>query len=208
MKESARKTSSFTVIVVFVCLTLTGLALGNLLPVKLHPDHSMPELTISFSMPKASASLVESELSSPLEKVLSGIAGLTGISSHSSDGMGVIRLSFDKYVDIEKARFEASTRIRSIRSELPRTAGYPTIRTGRTSDQDAKTVLSYSIGVPHTSSDIETEVERHILPLLREVDDIGDIILTGGRKQEYLLVYDPQQIRILGIITFLTTSSL
>ena len=199
MKESARKTSSFTVIVVFVCLTLTGLALGNLLPVKLHPDHSMPELTISFSMPKASASLVESELSSPLEKVLSGIAGLTGISSHSSDGMGVIRLSFDKYVDIERARFEASTRIRSIRSELPRTAGYPTIRTGRTSDQDAKTVLSYSIGAPHASSDIETEVERHILPLLREVDDIGDIILTGGRKQEYLLAYDPEQIRILGI---------
>ena len=105
MKESARKTSSFTVIVVFVCLTLTGLALGNLFPVKFHPDYSMSELMISFSMPKASASLVESELSSPLEKVLSGIAGLTGISSHSSDGMGVIRLSFDKYVDIEKARF-------------------------------------------------------------------------------------------------------
>ena len=67
-------------------------------------------------------------------QVLFGLVGSRGRT------MGVIRLSFDKYVDIERARFEASTRIRSIRSELPRTAGYPTIRTGRTSDQDAKTV--------------------------------------------------------------------
>ena len=102
MKESARKTSSFTVIVVFVCLTLTGLALGNLLPVNPHPDHSMPELTISFSMPKASASLVESELSSPLEKVLSGIAGLTGITSHSPEPHPRYHTAFGHHLPFER----------------------------------------------------------------------------------------------------------
>ena len=56
--------SSFTLIVTFVCLSLVGLALLPLLPVKLSPSHTLPRLTVSFSMPGNPAPVVESEVTS------------------------------------------------------------------------------------------------------------------------------------------------
>ena len=45
------KRSPFTIIVIFLCLSLTGIALLPLLPVKLSPSHTLPQLTVSFRMP-------------------------------------------------------------------------------------------------------------------------------------------------------------
>ena len=42
--------SPFTLIVAFVCLSLVGLALLPLLPVKLSPSRTLTGLTVSFSM--------------------------------------------------------------------------------------------------------------------------------------------------------------
>ena len=38
--------SSFTVIVIFVCLSLIGMALVTLLPVKLSPSRNLPAMTV------------------------------------------------------------------------------------------------------------------------------------------------------------------
>ena len=66
--------SSFTLIVTFVCLSLVGLALLPLLPVKLSPSHTMPRLTVSFSMPGNPAQIVETEVTSKIEGMLSRIS--------------------------------------------------------------------------------------------------------------------------------------
>ena len=46
-----RTFSPFTLIVTFVCLSLVGLALLPLLPVKLSPSRNLPGLTVTFMMP-------------------------------------------------------------------------------------------------------------------------------------------------------------
>lgn len=201
MKKESRlqQASSFTLIVSFICLSLVGLALASLLPLKLHPDHSLPELNISYTYPDASAAIIESELSSPLEKALSNLAGIENIESISSEGFGRIRIQFDKYADIDKLRFQASTLIRSIWLNLPSAATYPTISSGRSSDENPQSTLSYSISGPYASSQIQDDLESKLLPLLREVKDVGEITLSGAKEQELLLAYDYEQISTLGI---------
>ena len=49
MSKRALPFSSFTLIVVFVCLSLIGLALVPLLPVKLSPSRNLPAITVSFN---------------------------------------------------------------------------------------------------------------------------------------------------------------
>lgn len=49
--SNPRNLSSFTLIVTFVCLSLIGVVLVPLLPVKLAPSRTLPGLTVSFSMP-------------------------------------------------------------------------------------------------------------------------------------------------------------
>ena len=123
--------SPFTLIVTFVCLSLVGLALLPLLPVKLSPSQSMPGLTVSFSMPGNSSRVIESEVTSRLESMLTRVKGVKGIRSTSDNGSGSITLSLDKHADIEATRFEVSTIIRQTWPQLPDGVSYPQIRTSR-----------------------------------------------------------------------------
>ena len=99
--------SSFTLIVTFVCLSLVGLALVPLLPVKLSPSHDMPGLTVSFSMPGNSARVVETEVTSRLEGMLSRVSGIKNITSVSDNDGGYISIGLDKHTDMDATRFEA-----------------------------------------------------------------------------------------------------
>ena len=54
-----RTLSPFTLIVAFVCLSLVGLALLPQLPVKLSPSHTLPRLTVSFTMPGNASRVIE-----------------------------------------------------------------------------------------------------------------------------------------------------
>lgn len=65
--------SSFTLIVAFVALSLIGLALLPMLPVKLNPSRSLPSLTVSFSMPGNSSRVIETEVTSKLEGMLARV---------------------------------------------------------------------------------------------------------------------------------------
>ena len=68
---------SFSIIVIFIVLSLVGCALVPLLPVKLVPSRNLPSLTVSFS----SARTVETEVTSRLESVLAHVGGVKGINS-------------------------------------------------------------------------------------------------------------------------------
>lgn len=59
--SNPRNLSSFTLIVTFVCLSLIGVVLVPLLPVKLAPSRTLPGLTVSFSMPGNSSRVIEAE---------------------------------------------------------------------------------------------------------------------------------------------------
>lgn len=75
MKSRLANISFFTWIVLFLCLSLIGIALVPQLPVKLSPTKEMPTLTISFSMRNASARIIEAEVTSRLEGMLSRVRG-------------------------------------------------------------------------------------------------------------------------------------
>ena len=129
-KDKDKKTfSSFTLIVTFVCLSLVGLSLAPLLPVKLSPSHTLPRLTVSFSMPGNPAQVIESEVTSRLEGMLSRVGGIRNIYSTSDNGSGSVEIELDKYADIDMTRFEVSTLIRQLWSQLPEGVSYPQIST-------------------------------------------------------------------------------
>ena len=65
--SNPRNLSSFTLIVTFVCLSLIGVVLVPLLPVKLAPSRTLPGLTVSFSMPGNSSRVIEASCYQILE---------------------------------------------------------------------------------------------------------------------------------------------
>ena len=192
--------SSFTLIVTFVCLSLVGLSLAPLLPVKLSPSHALPRLTVSFSMPGNPAQMIESEVTSRLEGMLSRVGGIRNIYSTSDNGSGTVEIELDKYADIDMTRFEISTLIRQLWSQLPEGVSYPQISAQRSDDRSARPFMTYTLNAPATPIVIQRYGEEKIKPVLAQIKGIYKVELSGATPMEWKLVYDNDRLSAAGIL--------
>lgn len=197
--SNLRNLSSFTLIVAFVCLSLIGLVMVPLLPVKLAPSRTLPGLTISFNMPGNSSRVIEAEVTSKLEAMLARVKGIKSVKSTSDNGSGYITLELDKHADIDAARFEVSTIIRQTWQQLPGGVSYPQISTRRSDDKAAKPFITYTLNAPANPILIQRYAEENIKPVLGQLKGIYKVELNGATPMEWQLEYDSEQLSRLGI---------
>lgn len=191
--------SSFTIILVFVVLTIIGLALIPQLSIKLSPSQALPQINVSFSMPGNSPRVVEMEITSKLESMLSRMKGVESISSTSGNGWGSISIGLDKHTNIDAARFEASTIIRQTWSSLPAAVSYPTISLSRSDNNANRPFMVYTVNAPTSPILIQQFTEDQIKPKLSQLDGIDRIDVRGAVPMEWQLEYDYERLKTLGI---------
>ncbi len=194
-----KSASSFTLIVVFVCLSLIGAALIPLLPVKLNPSRTLPGFSVHFTMPGASSRVVETEVTSKLEAMLSRIRGVQDLSSTSKNGSGNITVKLDKHANPDVVRFEASTVIRQTWSELPNGVNYPIIQMKVPDEKASRPFISFTLNAPVAPILIQQYAEEHIKPHLSRLPGVYKIELRGASPMEWQLKYDGKQLQHLGI---------
>ena len=194
-----RTFSSFTLIVTFVCLSLVGLALMPLLPVKLSPSRTLPGLTVSFTMPGNSSRVIEAEVTSRLEAMLSRVKGVKGVNSTSDNGSGSITLEMDKHADMDATRFEVSTIVRQTWPQLPEGVSYPQIHASRSNTNASRPFMTYTLNAPSAPFLIQRYAEENIKPVLGQLKGVYKVDLTGATPMEWQLEYDNVQLSQLGI---------
>lgn len=197
--RAAPTISSFTMIVVFICIALIGIALVPLLPLKLSPSYTLPRLNINYTMPGNSARVIEMEVTSQLEAMLARIKGIREIRSTSGNGWGSITLELDKHTNVDAARFEASTIIRQIWPKLPEELSYPVLEMSRPDDTESRAFISYTINAPATPIFIQRYAENQIKPRLASIPGIYRIDIAGATPMEWRLEYDSKLLRSLGL---------
>lgn len=191
--------SSFSTILVFVCLTIVGMALIPYLPVKLSPSKALPSISVSFSLGGQSSKVVENEVTSKLEAMLSRLEGIQDISSTSGNGWGRININLDKHVDINVARFEVATIIRQTRPSLPPQTSYPNISVSKSDENSDRPFISYTINAPQNLTQIYGLTDKLIKPKLANIKGIDRIDISGSTPMEYRLEYDAKQLEALGV---------
>jgi multidrug efflux pump len=106
-----------------VLLSLAILLLGavsfRLLPVAPLPNMDFPVIVVSASLPGASPEIMASSVATPLERSLGTIAGISSMSSSSSQGSTRVILQFDLDRDINGAAREVQAAINASRNLLP-----------------------------------------------------------------------------------------
>lgn len=197
--SNPRNLSSFTLIVTFVCLSLIGVVLVPLLPVKLAPSRTLPGLTVSFSMPGNSSRVIEAEVTSKLEAMMAKVKGIRKVNSTSDNGSGSISLELDKHADIDVTRFEVSTIIRQTWPQLPEGVSYPQISTRRSDDKASRPFITYTLNAPANPILIQQYAEENIKPVLGQLKGIYKVELNGATPMEWQLEYDSDQLSRLGI---------
>lgn len=188
-QKSKNSFPSFSVIIVVVALMLIGAALVPTLSVQLEPGRSLPSLSIYYSMPRASAKVIEQEVTSKLEGVLNSIKGVKSISSISKKGNGYITLEFKKGSNLDALRFEVATAIRQVYPKLPAQVSYPYLSLS-TSGNKVSSILSYTVNGSASPYFIQKYAEEYIVPKLTRIKGINEVSIYGATPFEWEIVFD------------------
>ncbi|GHT61511.1 multidrug efflux pump protein [Bacteroidia bacterium] len=196
------KLPAFSTIIIFVCLLILGLFLIPKLPVKLNPSRKLPVVYVSFSMGGQSAQVIEAEVTSKLEGMLSRIQGVKDISSYSSNGYGSITIRLSEHANPEMSRFEISTVVRQAWTSLPQGVSYPSIAMSGTSEEVNQPFLRYTINAPFSPIQIQEYFNDNVKPKIAEIRGVDKVEVTGASRMIYKLEYDQEQLKNLSISVY------
>lgn len=200
--------SSFTINILFVMLIIVGAAVIPLLSLQLNPTRYLPSLTISWNWPETPVRVVEQEVTTVLEGVLSTVAGVKKISSSTSNASGRITVEFDKDVDLRAKRFEVASLLRESRKRLPERVSFPVISMNMPSNQAGSTILSFQINGNASTSYIYTLAEEQIKPSISIVDGVYSVDIYGATPQEWEIIYDQEKLTAIGVNSSVISSSI
>ncbi len=197
--SSAFKISSFKICIIAGICTVLGFFVISELSVQLNPSHTLPSITVQYSWSTASPYVLERDVTSVLEGGFGTLRGLEKLTSRSSKNNGYITLNFDKFTDIDIARFETATIIRQLYKQLPERVSYPTIRVNRPDNEEARAFISYSINGPLSPFEIQEIVKTQIEPIIGGISDIDEVRVYGAQPKEFLITYKQKQLQALGL---------
>jgi multidrug efflux pump len=110
-------------------VALAGAVAFTLLPVSPLPQVDMPTISVQASLPGASPETMATAVATPLERQLGRIAGVTEMTSSSSQGNARVTLQFDLSRNIDGAARDVQAAINAARAQLPTgMPGNPTYR--------------------------------------------------------------------------------
>ncbi len=193
------KRSSFSIIVIFFCLSILGISLLPKLTLKLVPSQNYPTVSVSFSMLGQSPRVVEEKVTSRIESMLNRIEGVKEIRSTSNNGWGNIYISTDKNSDMDAIRFEVANVIRELWAQLPEGVSYPRISIGSYSNEVNTRFLTYTLNAPSEPFFIYKYAKKHIEPALASIDGLAKVEISGATPMEWQLEYDIEQLNQLGV---------
>lgn len=191
--------SPFTVVVVAICLSIIGIALLPLLPLKLSPSEKMQSITVSYSMRNATSKVVESEVTSRLEALFARVRGIEEINSTSGNGYGNVRMRFDKHTDIDAVRFEIATIIRQAWTELPEGVTFPSIYVNSSDDDSQRPFLVYTVNSLLKASEIQQKIEDVFKTGFSDIAGVSAVDIYGAEPMEWVLTYDIDKLQHMGI---------
>lgn len=200
--------STFTVNILFVMLIIVGAAMIPLLSLQLNPTRYLPSLTISWSWPEAPVRVVEQEVTTVLEGMLTTVTGVQKISSYSYNNGGNITVEFDRNIDLRAKRFEIASLLRQSRAKLPDRVSYPDIAMNMPSNTSGSLILGFQLNGNASPSYIYTIADEVIKPAIAVVDGVYSVNIYGATPQEWELIYDQKKLASLGIKSTMISTSI
>ncbi len=113
--------------VINVLVVLLGLIAFDRLSVREYPDIDQPVVSVETRYPGASAKVIESQVTIPLEEELAGIEGIDYISSISRAEKSEITVRFKLDRDEDAAASDVRDRVSRARGQLPKEIDEPVI---------------------------------------------------------------------------------
>jgi multidrug efflux pump subunit AcrB len=190
------KNRALIALITIVAAVFGGLALTSLKQ-ELIPSIEFPQLAIVTTYPGASPEVVNTDVSTPIETAIQGVAGLESTTATSTTNASIISASFTYGTDLATAEQKITQAINRIDAQLPESVepnvisasfdDFPVIQLAVTGYDDALT--------------IQSQLEQSVIPDLEDVDGVNAAQVVGGIGQRITITPDQSQLAAAGFGT-------
>jgi len=177
---------------------LLGLLGYKLLPISALPTVDFPTIQVTTQYPGASADVMVSSITTPLERQFGQISGLSSMNSTSSFGTSTITLQFvlDRPIDVAAQDVQAAINVASgfLPTNLPNPPKYNKVNPADTP------ILTLSITSDSLPLDrVNDFADTLLAQKLSEVTGVGLVTIQGNQKPAVRVQVNPAAISALGL---------
>ncbi len=176
-------------------IILAGLVSIPLLPIAQYPEIAPPQVTVTSNYIGASAEVVESAVTVPLEQEINGVQGMKYMTSTSSnDGTSNITITFDIGRNIDDAVVDVENRVSTASARLPDAVKATGVTVRKSSPA---LVLVYGLYADKGQYDnffLSNYADRYIVDALKRINGVGEVRIFGERKYAMRLWLDPNRL--------------
>jgi len=178
-------------ILLMVGVLISGIFAYKFLSTSALPQVDYPTIQVTTLYPGASPDVMASSVTSPLERQLGQMAGLSQMSSTSASGASIITLKFSLDLSLDVAEQEVQAAINAANNLLPdNLPNPPTYKKVNPADSAVVTLAASSSTLPLT--EVQDLVNTRVALKLSQISGVGMVTLAGGHQPAIRVQMNPQ----------------
>jgi len=185
-------------ILLMATLALAGFFGYRKLPIAAIPRIDVPTITVSAQLPGASPDTMAVSVAAPLERQFATIAGVTAITSSSTEGATNITLEFDLNRNIDAAALDVQSAISVAASRLPEDMPTPPSYR-KVNPADTPVIFLALTSATAPTPDMNEFAEKVMSPRLSMLTGVAQVNINGAQKRAVRIRYDLDALAARGI---------
>lgn len=178
--------------VMSLLIVLIGFIAYERLSVREYPNIDAPVVSVRTVYVGASAEIIESQITQPLEEALAGIEGIKILESKSREEVSEITVEFNLERDVDNAANDVRDRVARVRALLPSEADDPVVAK---IEADAQAIIWVAFSSDkHSALELTDYADRYIVPRLQTLPGIASIIIGGDRRYAMRIWLDRERL--------------
>jgi multidrug efflux pump len=181
-----------------LAIAIAGAVAYTVLPVSPLPQVDFPTISVSGSLPGASAQIMASSVATPLERQFGHIAGVSEMTSASSLGSTSVTIQFDLSRNIDGAARDVEAAISAARTYLPANLpANPTYR--KVNPADAPIMIIGLTSSKYDRGKLYDEASTVISQKLSQIQGVGQVSVGGSSLPSVRIDVNPTQLNNYGL---------
>jgi len=185
-----------TTALIFVAVIIVGIFSAVKLPIDQFPEMEPPYITVLTTYPGASASEMETNVTRLLENSLNSVDGLKHMTSTSKDNMSMVLLELKWGTNMDEVINDVRSFIDMTKDNLPSGCSNPFIFKFSSSSMP---IIQYAITAKESYSGLDKILNDEVIPLLNQVDGIGNLSLSGSPERYVYIDIDQEKLDAFNI---------
>jgi HAE1 family hydrophobic/amphiphilic exporter-1 len=162
---------------------------------ELFPSLDFPAISVVTVYAGASPTIVEHDVTTPLEQSIQGIAGMQQLTSYSNQGVSIIVVQYNFGTDINQASQTLTQHINQAQTSLP-SGVTPQVQTFSV---DSLPVIQLAVTSSEDPVTLAAQVKQEVVPVLQSIDGVANASVTGVEQQIVTVNLDLKKLQAAGL---------